>query len=48
MTKDEELCRYLVEQDDDSMDTECRQLENDGSVLSNGGEGEPMVCTNAW
>ena len=46
MTNDEELCRYLVEQDDDSMDTECRQLENDGSVLSNGGEGEPMVCTN--
>ena len=28
------------------MDTECRQLENDSSVLSNGGEDEPMECTN--
>ena len=26
----EELCQYLVEQDDDSMDIECEKSENDG------------------
>ena len=28
MANDEELCKYLVEQDDENMDTECEQHEN--------------------
>ena len=52
MVNDEELCKYLVEQDDEEMDTECEQLENDGcdsnsppNVAVNV-ESEPMECSS--
>ena len=30
MANDEELCQYLVEQDDENMDTECEEHESNG------------------
>ena len=48
MGDSKELCQYLVEQDNGSMDIECEKLENDGycasSVVMNV-EGEPMDCS---
>ena len=35
MDDSEELCKYLVEQDDDSMDIECEKPENDGCCAFN-------------
>ena len=46
MANDEELCQYLVEQDDEQMDTEC---ESDSSATSNVAvsvRNEPMECSS--
>ena len=46
MANDEELCQYLVEQDDEQMDTEC---ESDASGTANVAESvqnEPMECSS--
>ena len=48
MGDNEELCQYLVEQDDDSMDIECEKPKNDGYCACNvvmNVEGEPMDCS---
>jgi hypothetical protein len=34
MANDEELCQYLVEQDDDSMDTECQGDSGDAANVA--------------
>ena len=48
MGDSEELCQYLVEQDDDSMDIECEKPKNDGYCACNvvmNVESEPMDCS---
>ena len=47
MANNEELCQYLVEQDDENMDTECDKPESDSNGPANGAvnvESEPMEC----
>ena len=50
MANNEELCKYLVEQDDENMDTECEQHENGGgdspSKVAVNVESEPMECSS--
>jgi hypothetical protein len=47
MANDEELCQCLVEQDDESMDTECEQHEsNIPANVAVTVESEPMECSS--
>ena len=46
MANDEELCQYLVEQDDDSMDTECQGDSGDAANVAVSVQNEPMECSN--
>ena len=42
MANDEELCKYLVEQDDEQMDTECESDTGGSAYVQN----EPMECSS--
>ena len=50
MANDEELCKHLVEQDDEHMDTDCEQPENDGcdspTNVAVSVERVPMECSS--
>ena len=50
MANDEELCKHLVEQDDEHMDTDCEQPENDGcdspTNVAVSVESVPMECSS--
>ena len=46
MANDDELCQYLVEQDDDSMDTECQGDSSGTANVTTSVQNEPMECSN--
>ena len=48
MANDEELCQFLVEQEDENMDTECEQHESNGPAnVAVNVESEPMECSSS-
>ena len=46
MANDDELCQYLVEQDDDSMETECQGDSSGTANVTTSVQNEPMECSN--
>ena len=46
MANDEELCQYLVEQDDEQMDTECESDSSGTSNVAVSVRNEPMECSS--
>ena len=48
MANNEELCQFLVEQEDENMDTECEQHESNGPAnVAVNVESEPMECSSS-
>ena len=46
MANDEELCQYLVEQDDEQMDTECESDTGGSANVADSVQNEPMECSS--
>ena len=46
MANDEELCQYLVEQDDEQMDTECESDTGGSANVAERVQNEPMECSS--
>ena len=46
MANDEELCQYLVEQDNEQMDIECESDSSGTSNVTESVQNEPMECSS--
>ena len=46
MANNEELCQYLVEQDDEQMDTECESDTSGTANVTESVQNEPMECSS--